>query len=108
MTLNIQRRIEALEALPVPREMPSPEASHRRLVNDAAACGLTEDDVTKLGGWGHFVVGRLTGSIRKLGPEPEREAADAAWDARVAKQRGDVQAAILEALREPWPPRAGR
>lgn len=111
--ISIQRRLEGLEALPAPIPKTSPEEEHRRLVDEAAACGLSEADVeAKFGGWSGFVYGRrITRTIRPLVPDPEDEAADARFDAwwteQVALRGGDAQAAssvALEMLRRPWPP----
>lgn len=110
----LDRRLKALEARPPPVAVLSPEESHRRLVEEAAACGLSVADVDeKLGGWGEFIYARrIACTVQRLVPDPEEEAARARREARraerLARHGGDLQAALLEALREPWTPREPR
>lgn len=74
MTTQVDRRITALEALPTPARIMTPEEVHADRVATAARCGFTEAQVLAvLGGWPEFFYARMTGQV--LDPtELQREA----------------------------------
>ena len=92
MASSLDRRTRTLESLPAPIQPVSLEEARRHMLDLAAACGLTETDVlSTYGGWPGFAMVRMLQKVHS----PE---ADAAWNERVARHKGDEMAAIFEML----------
>src|SRR5262245_887032 len=96
MTLGLARRITALEVLPAPKRVKTPEEIHADWVSDAARCGFTEEQVmARFGGWPGFAYALMTGEV----VDPAAKAAPAGWfDALRAKHGGDGMSAYMEML----------
>ena len=96
MTTQVDRRIAALEALPPPARIMTPEEVHANNVATAERCGLTEAQVmAQLGGWSEFFYARMTGQVvdpAKPEPDPSQ------FDELLAKHGGDGLSAYLEML----------
>ena len=95
MTLQVARRIAALEALPAEERVKTPEEVQAHWVADAARCGFTEEQVmARFGGWPEFAYAKMIGEV----VDPAADNTHAGWNALLAKHSGDGMSAYMEML----------
>jgi hypothetical protein len=93
MTTQARRRLAALESLPAPERIQTPEEMHVHNVTWAARCGLTEEQVmAQFGGWPAFAHAWLMGTV--VDPT-ERRAGSGEFDELLAKYGGDGMRAYM-------------